>query len=69
MTNQTEITYDDPIFRQFEETVESSLEEINDLIPLNPPIKKDDEWADPEYDRDYEEFCKAHPVQKEDINE
>ena len=49
MTNPTEITYDDPIFEQFEKTIESSLDENRDLIPLNPPITKDDEWADPAY--------------------
>lgn len=68
MTNRTELTYDDPIFKQFEKTVESSLDGIQDLVPLNPAITKDDEWADPAYDHDYEEFCKAHSIRKEDVN-
>lgn len=54
-------SYDDPIFEEINADLNRAVDTIKHLIPINPAISKDDEWNDPEYDKDYEEFCRTHP--------
>lgn len=58
MTNPTidyEVTsYDDPIFKEVDAFIDATTDFVLSMLPDNPVISKDDEWNNPEYDKDYE---------------
>lgn len=47
-------SYNDPIFKEVDAYIDATTDFVLSMLPDHPVISKDDEWNNPEYDKDYE---------------